>query len=303
MRGSEIRVLQALEEEQTISELAEHLDLSKSYVSELVSDLEEQRLVYTHKEGKNKLVKSSEHRFIERLQHLDRGFPHIDFSELLTWKTFAALYYLDEKRAVSEIADLTGDYRNTVNRVLDKLTNRGITGKDGAEYRLNNQFQELHELAQEYVTHRHRLDTPASSFSIVWEDLDRIFVETDEAIDGGQFTETGPGHFQEFGVPLIDTSANHYLHTETEYELTVPELINHTLLIDSETRHQTYCLLLIEKLGPAKDSVLGSAKRYGTEKRIERLYEYLDSKGEQNPVDLPRWDDFTTTAADYGIQI
>jgi hypothetical protein len=38
MRGSETRVLQALEEEQTISELAEHLDLSKGYVFELVSD-------------------------------------------------------------------------------------------------------------------------------------------------------------------------------------------------------------------------------------------------------------------------
>jgi len=303
MRGSEIRVLQALEEERTVSELAEHLDLSKNYVSELVSDLEKQRLVYTRKEGKKKLVNASKHRFIERLQHLDREFPHIDFSELLTLKTFAVLYYLDEKRTVSKVADLTGDYRNTVNRVLDKLTTRGITGKDGAEYRLNEQFEELHELAQEYVTHRHRLDTPASSFSIVWEDLDRFLVETDEQIDGSQFTETGPQRFQDFGIPLFDTSTNHYLYTKTDYELTVPELISHTLLIDSGTRHQTFCLLLFEKHGPDRDSMLEVAERYGTEKQVERLYEYLDSKGEKNPVDFPRWDEFIATAADYGIQI
>ena len=296
-------MLQALEEGRTVSELAEHLDLSKSYISELVSDLEKQRLVYTRKEGKNKLVSASEHQFIERLQHLDREFPHIGFSELLTRKTFAVLYYLDEKRTVSEIADLTGEYRNTVNRVVGKLTERGITGKDGAEYQLNNQFRELHELAQEYVTHRHRLDTPASSFSIAWEDLDRFLVETDKEIDGSQFTETGPQRFQDFGIPLFDTSTNHYIYTKTDYELTVPELISHTLLIDSGTRHQTFCLLLLEKHGPAKDSVLESAERYGTEKQVERLYEYLDSKDEQNPVDLPRWDDFTDTAADYGIQI
>jgi hypothetical protein len=248
-------------------------------------------------------VKSSDHQFVERLQHLDREFPHVDFSELLTQKTLAVLYFSDERRTVAEMAELTGDYRNTVDRVLDKLTNRGITGKDGAEYHLNDQFEELHELARDYVSHKHKSDTPASSFSIVWEDFDRFLVETDEEIDDEQFTGTGPGRFQEFGIPLFDTSTNHYLCTKTDYELTVPELINHTLLIDSGTRHQTYCLLLIEKHGPAKDSVLGSAERYGTEKQVERLYEYLDSKGEQSPVDLPHWDDFTTTAAGYGIQI
>ena len=296
-------MLQALEEERTVSELAEHLDLSKSYISELVSDLEEQRLVYTHKEGKNKLVNASEHRFVKTLQQLNHEYPHIDFSELLTRKTFAVLYFLDEERTVAEMAELTGDYRNTVNRVLDKLTNRGITGKDEAEYRLNEHFEELHELAQEYVTHRHRLDTPAPSFSIIWEDINRFLVETDEEIDDRQFTKTGPQQFEDFEIPLIDTSTNHYLYTETDYELTVPELISHTLLIDSGTRHQTFCLLLLEKQGPAKDSVLESARRYGTEKQVERLYEYLDSKGEQNPVDFPHWDDFVAAAADYGIQI
>jgi len=296
-------VLQALDGEQTVSKLAEHLDLSRSYISELICDLEDRQLVYTHKEGKNKLVNTSEHRFVEKLQQLNHEYPHIDFSELLTSKTFTVLYYLDEKRTVSEIADLTGEYRNTVNRIINKLTKRGVTGKDGTEYHLNDQFQGLNELAQDYTSHKHRSETPASTFSIVWEGFDRFLVETNETLDDERFTETGPQRFEEFGIPLLDTSTNHYLHTETDYELTVPELINHTLLIDSETRHQTYCLLLIEKHDPVRDSVLESAKRYGTEKQVERLYEYLKSKGEQNPVDLPQWDEFAATAADYGIQI
>lgn len=303
MRGSEIQVLQALEEERTISELAEHLDLSRSYVSELVTNLEEQQLVYTRKEGRNKLVKTAGRQFVERLQRLNREFPHIDFSELLTRKTFAVLYHLDQERTVAEIAGLTGDYRNTVNRVLNKLTKRGITGKDGTEYRLNDQFRELRGLAQEYATHRHRLDTPASSFSILWEDFDRFLVGTDEEIDDDRFTETGPGRFQEFGIPLIDTAANHYLHAETDYTLTVPELISHTLLVDSGTRHRTYALLLLEKHDHDKDSVLGVAERYGIRDRIEQLYNFLETQGERRPDDLPEWEQFASTAADYGVKV
>jgi DNA-binding MarR family transcriptional regulator len=303
MRGSEIRVLQALEEEQSLSELAEELDLSENYTSELVSDLEEKDLVYTRKDGKTKLAKASGNRVVELLQALKHDYPHIEFADLLTPKAFGVLYYLNERRTVSEISELTGDYRNTVNRILSKLTDRGICGKDGAHYQLNDQFQQLHQLAESYATHQHKLETPVSSFSILWETYDRFLVETEEAIESESFESTGPARFQEFGIPLLNTSKKHYLYTDQDYQLTVPELVSHTLLVDSGTRHQTYCLLLLEKHDPDKERVLESADTYDLQETVETLYRYLETKGKTRTESLPPWTEFESTADDYGVQV
>jgi len=69
-----------------------------------------------------KRVVPSDARAVERYQDLVRQHSHIEFPELLTGKALEVLYYLDQPRTVSEIADRSDNYRNTVNRVLKRFS-------------------------------------------------------------------------------------------------------------------------------------------------------------------------------------
>jgi hypothetical protein len=62
---------------------------------------------------------------IELSQDLIRQRSCVEFPELLIGKTLKTLYYLNQPRAVSETADWSDNYHNTVNRVLKWFRNRG----------------------------------------------------------------------------------------------------------------------------------------------------------------------------------
>ncbi len=156
LRRIELEVLAAVERGDTISELATKFDHSKSYLSRAVGELVEKGLVYTECDGRRKRVIPSDARAVELYQDLVRQHSHIEFPELLTGKALEVLYYLDELRTVSEIADRSDNYRNTVNRVLKRFRDRSLVGTDDGRYDFNADFDRLHEFARELAHHLHR---------------------------------------------------------------------------------------------------------------------------------------------------
>jgi predicted transcriptional regulator len=301
---SELRVLEALQTEMSITELATSLDRSTSYTSEVISRLEETELVYTRRDGKEKKVKPVENRVVELLQELGQTHPHIDFPALISGTTIPLLYYLNTEQTVTELAEETDNYRNTVNRILKQLLNRGILRKQGPRYRLNEEFQVLHDFSREYVHHVHRTTVAeyTSDFTILWESLDEFLMQTGDAIDHDAFVETGPSQFQQHGLPLIPTGSRYYFYSEQTQELTIPALICQTLLIDESTRYQTYCLLLIRKKTVENGQLLEVAEKYGVEKTVQQLIDYLDTGGEENSPSLPSWEEFQAVAVDYEVE-
>jgi DNA-binding transcriptional ArsR family regulator len=121
LRRIELEVLAIVERGDTISELATKLDHSESYLSRAVTDLVEKGLLYTERDGRRKRVVPSDARAVEIYQDLVRQHSHIDFSELLTGKTFEVLYYLDQPRTVTDLAARTVD-------VLPRLKTRESHG-------------------------------------------------------------------------------------------------------------------------------------------------------------------------------
>ena len=132
-----------------ITELATKLDRSESYLSRAVAELTEKGLVYTQSDGRRKRVIPSDARVVELYQDLVRQHSHIDFPELLTGKALEILYYHDQPRTVADVGDRSDNYRNTVNRVLKRLRDRGLVGTDDGRYHFNGDFERLHEFARE----------------------------------------------------------------------------------------------------------------------------------------------------------
>jgi DNA-binding MarR family transcriptional regulator len=210
----ELEVLATVDRGDTISELATKLDHSESYLSRAVADLVEKGLVYTERDGRRKRVVPSDARAVELYRDLIRQHSHIEFPELLTGKALEVLYYLDQPRTVSEIADRSDNYRNTVNRILKRLRDRGLVGTADGRYEFNADFDRLHKFARELTHHRHRLEAVAPKGTILWEDYDEFLFQAETEIDAEAFHETGPARFAAFDLQFLLTGHRYYVYSE-----------------------------------------------------------------------------------------
>ncbi len=305
LRRIELEVLATVDRGDTISELATKLDHSESYLSRAVADLVEKGLVYTKRDGRRKRVVPTDARAVELYQNLVRQHSHIDFPELLTGKALEVLYYLDQPRTVSEIADRSDNYRNTVNRVLKRFRDRGLVGGDDGRYKFNADFDCLHEFARELVHHLHRqrLESVALKGTILWEDYDEFLSQTETEIDAERFHETGLARFAAFDLQFLLTGHRYYVYSEEHDTVSAAELCCHTLLIDDGSRHRSYCLLLLSHVDVDEENLREQAAKYDLEHEIDALLRYLETHGEVDNDRLPEWGEFQELAADYEVQL
>ncbi|WP_058365188.1 helix-turn-helix transcriptional regulator [Haloparvum sedimenti] len=304
LRRIELEVLAAVDRGDTISELATKLDHSESYLSRAVTDLVEKGLVYTERDGRRKRVVPSDARAVELYRDLVRQHSHIEFPELLTGKALEVLYYLDQPRTVSEIADRSDNYRNTVNRVLKRFRDRGLVGTDDGQYEFNADFDRLHEFARELAhhSHRQRLESVASKGTILWENYDEFLAQTETEIDVEGFHETGLSRFAVFDLQFLLTGHRYYVYSEDLDAVSPADLCCHTLLIDDGSRYRSYCLLLLSHVDVDEDDLREQAEKYDLEDEIDVLLRYLQTHGEVDDDRLPEWDEFQELAADYKIE-
>ncbi|MDZ7730584.1 MAG: helix-turn-helix domain-containing protein [Natrialbaceae archaeon] len=302
---AELQALEALQEESTVSGLAENLDRSRSYVSELVSRMESKGLVHTTREGKKKWINRSDARAIELFDSVVHQYTHIPFPELLGGTALRLLYYLDSPTTAAQLAEHVGVHRSTVHRSLSPLETRGMIYRSDGKYTLNDEFEELATLAREcaHVQHRQCVKNHVDSFTILWESLDEFLVQTRSAIEDDDFHLTGPALFQTYDLPLMTRQRRYYLYSESIEKVSPAELCCHMLVIDDGTRSQSYCLLLISETAIDRDTLLEAAQTYDVTERVSALLEYLDTAGESRSGNLPRWEEFRSLADEYGVAV
>ena len=302
---AELRALEALQGESTVSGLAEELDRSRSYVSELVDRMESKGLVHTSREGKQKQINRSDARAIELFDSFVQQYTHIPFPELLGGATLRILCYLQSPATATQLAEQVDVHRSTVHRSLSPLENRGMIYKSDGKYTLNDEFEELSTVAHEFahLRHRHRVEDHAESFTLLWESLDEFLVQTRAEIEEDAFHLTGPELFQTYDLPLMARQRRYYLYSESVDDVSPAELCCHMLVIDDGTRSQSYCLLLISETAIERGELLEAAEKYGVDERVSNLLEYLDTEGESRSGRLPRWEEFRELADDYGVAV
>ncbi|GAB7092787.1 MarR family transcriptional regulator [Halorubrum luteum] len=304
LRRIELEVLATVDRGDTISELAAKLDHSESYLSRAVADLVEKGLVYTERDGRRKRVVPSDARAVELYQDLVRQHSHIDFPELLTGKALEVLYYLNQPRTVSEIANRSDNYRNTVNRVLKRFRDRGLVGTADGRYDFNADFDRLHEFARELAHHLHRqrLEAIAPKGTILWEDYDEFLAQAETEIDAEEFHETGLARFAAFDLQFLLTGHRYYVYSEDIDAVSPAELCCHTLLIDDGSRHRSYCLLLLSHVDVGEEDLRAQAAKYGLEDVTDALLQYLETQGEVEDDRLLAWSEFQKLAGEYEIE-
>jgi predicted transcriptional regulator len=302
---AELRGLAVARGEPSVSALAEKLDRSVNYVSELVGGMQEKGLVHTTRSGKTKHVHRSSARAIELFNQFVQRYPHIPFPELLAGATLRVLYHLDEPASPTDLAERADVHRSTVYRSLSPLQHRGIVYRDDGRFALNDEFEELATLAREFAHHRNRnrVEAHVDTYTILWESLDEFLVQSDEPIEADAFHVTGPERFQDYDLPLLARQRRYYLYSESKDELSPAELCCHMLVIGGDTRSRSYCLLLLSAVNIDRDELLALAATYDVEDDVAGLLEYLDTHGEKRTASLPTWEEFSDLADEYGVAI
>ena len=302
---AELRMLAALDSESTVSELADELDRSVNYVSELVERADEKGLVHTRRSGKTKRVQRSDAKAVELFDTFVQQYSHIPFPELLGGATLRALYYLNSPASATDLADLVGVHRSTVHRALSPLQDRGILYKSDGKYVVNDEFEELVTLAREFahLRNRNRVKDHVDSYTILWESLDEFLVQTNEEIESDAFLVTGPERFQTFDLPLLARQRRYYLYSESKDDISAAELCCHMLAIDEGARSRSYCLLLLTSEDVDQDELLSLAERYEVRTIVVDLLAYLESKGEVQADRLPTWSEFRDLTDEYGVAV
>ena len=294
-----------------ISTLADQLDWSAGHTSRIVSELEAYGYVRTKQSGRQKLVSPTEIEPIEQLEGLLTEYSHMDLPDLIAGAGLLVLYYLDQGRTATELAELSGVSQATIYRRLDDFQRIGVVGKSKSQYRLNDPFAVLAPIAQGLLHQKHRREAErhASGLNFLWETHDEFLFACDGDVTADGFYLTGPALFEAFDVPLLTRDRRHYFRTDRLSEITPAELVCHTLLIDDGPRYRTYCLLLMQQQDIERPELRKRAEHYLPEATndldtvVDELIEYLETDGTTTTEQLPKWEDFKQTARDYEITV
>jgi len=192
LRRIELEALSTVDRGDTISELAMKLDHSESYLSRAVGDLVEgARLHGTRRPAKTgRPVGCSRRRTLSGPR--PPALPHRVPRAVDRQGTRGALL---SRPATNRRRDRrpSDNYRNTVNRVLKRIRDRGLVGTDDGHYDFNADFNRLHAFARELAHHLHRqrLEAVASKGTILWEDYDEFLAQAETEIDAEGSTKPG----------------------------------------------------------------------------------------------------------------
>lgn len=305
LETKELRLLAVVDTSRKRQELVDELEYAPQSVTTAAARLETVGLLRREREAGATVYVPTDTRCGELFQSLVKGKPHVDFPALLSPAVRELLYYLPpgEGRLAAELADDVSYSRATVYRKLKTLTNRAIVGKEHDRYRLLDDFAELHEFVRElrHRRHRTRVTDDLDGGTLLWESYDEFLARSDEPVEDPQYRRTGLDAFSEYGLEFFTPSGYYYFYADRDSS--PADLACHLLLIENDSRHRKYALLLLARTDVSPEAVRAAASHYGVLDAMEPLLESLETGGRSSADDAPSWDEMQSLADEYGVTL
>mgnify|MGYP006285275105 CR=1 FL=1 len=302
-----LRVLAVLDTSKRRQEIAEELEYHPDTVTQAVTELQNLGLVNRKSRDGERVIVPTDARCVELFQTIVKEKPYIDFPDLLSPSIREVLYYLSPEKewSAAELTERVSYSRATVYRKLKTLTNRAIVTKDHGQYRLSEEFSTLHQFAWElrHQYHRSLVRENLDRGTLVWEDSTSFVARSESTIDEPNYTRTGLDAFSSYGLEFFTTSGVYYFYTDSEEELSPADIACHLLLIDNDSRHRKYALLLIVKTDVSMEVAREAASRYKVLDTMEPLLKYLETEGKKTTDWTPPWEEMQSLANEYEVTL
>ncbi|NJE04105.1 MarR family winged helix-turn-helix transcriptional regulator [Thermococcus sp. MV11] len=285
---AELRVLLAVEEPITMTELASKLGLSKGTLSALLHSLEGKGLVEL--EGKKPMVvKPAENRVNHLLRSIKLGYPHVKMEDILTGSRLKVLSALEvEKPQPFWLVQLKANVsRATLHRVLNGLMEPLVVGRKKEGYFVSERFAPFKAFADEYFYLQNSIKAKEldPNASVVWSGVEELILATSsfKGKSVGEFQLTGLARFADFGLPLISSGVYHYYWPGQK--LSLEEVIVHALKLGRDTRGLLYSIVLLRGKGFDERKLKRLAAKFDVSDIVGELLEYLS--GVDKPYPFP----------------
>lgn len=301
------RVLAVLDTPKGRQEIAEELEYHPDTVTKAATELQEIGLVKRERRDRKRVLAPTDVRSVELFQSVLKDKPYIDFLDLLSPSIREVLYYLspEEECSAAELTERVSYSQATVYRKLKTLTNRAVVTKNYGQYRLSNEFSTLQQFVRElrHQYHRSRMQEDLDRGTLIWEDYASFLARSESVLNDPNYTRTGLDAFSNHGLDFFTTSGYYYFYTDSGKELSPADLACQLLLIENDSRHRKYVLLLIAKSDISMDQVRKAASRYDLSDVVDPLLSYLDSKGKQTADVTPPWGEMQSLADEYEVAL
>ncbi len=90
-----------------------------------------------------------------------------------------------------------------------------------------------------------------------------------------------------FNLQCLLTRNRYYHYSEDLKAVSPAELCCYTLLIDDDTRHRSYCLLLLRHVDVDEGELRDQAAKYGLKDEIDALLQFLGARGDVDDDRFP----------------
>ena len=281
MRRGEVLILHELQSgTRTVGELADDIDKSQGWTSELVSSLEDQHLVA--KDERVTIADTYEARLVADL------VENYNLEMVLVGKREEVLTaLLSGPKTVGEL-EQEGFATSTVYDALDDLRAVGAVTEAEDGYRI------AEETLRRFLEAR---ETTAEPFDTVYTAGDATIIKTDEKAEG---TPTAFSAFRRYGVDYFPNDTYRYDGpNEPEREA----VLVHAVRFAENKKQMTLCGVFYLRHRATLD--LSELWRLaGTWDCVERwadLMAYLDQREVRNEEMFLPWDEFTSIARDYDV--
>ncbi len=286
-----------LKTEMTISEIANQLDLSVPTISKYVNlSIRRQNGILQKNKIKRKVfVKRANTVHANLLTSIITEFPRWDIPELFSHSNLKVASIMNTPMRIKDIAFLTNLSRQQVKNCLNTLSKVAIVIKKQNRYQSNPSQKLVKDFINSYYTHLHesRLKNTSKNNVIIWQRGYEYLFKTKE---NSNEQKTATSVFHRYDLPLI-TNEQYYFHTDRD--LDIKDHMIHTILIDpNSTTYNIYAALLYQKTKP--DKIEQRAILYDLEEHITSIINFLKTKT-TNKNCLPPWDEYESTARDYGV--
>lgn len=292
------------------AELAEQTAYSRGHVYRVLDGLLDAGLIEESRGPHNqRRVRPSNVPVVEAYRRLVGTLGHVEWPELLSAATIRVAWFLDEPRRVVTIADRLGVSRQAVNAALSPLKGRAMLAPAGPEYALADDLEPLGTFVREAVSHEHRqrVRKRAPTATVEWCDPKRALVgplrhEDTESLQASEdWQPSGLAGFREYGLTFYLSGEPLFWHDPLG-DGSPADLVCHTLLGGEDSRRVSYAMLLIEAASIDERALLETARWYGLESTVERIYEAIDGTFESNAdVALPSEPEYAKLKSQYDI--
>ncbi|ASJ16539.1 hypothetical protein A3L04_05350 [Thermococcus chitonophagus] len=278
----ELKVLATIiEEETTLKDLAQILNLSKSTLSTILHPLKEKGLVELERRRKL-IVRPSKAKATSLLHTIILKYPQLNILEILAGNSLKVLSALEvEKPQPAWLIELKANVsRATLYRSLNKLMDRLIVGEKGGGYFITEKFADLKFFADEYfyLQNSIRVKRFNESASLVWSGVGEFILVTKrfkgKAI--GRFQLTGPLRLSDYGVSLISPGIYHYYWPAEN--LALEDVIVHTVKVYHDGRGLLYVIEVLKTNNFDERRIKKLAAKFGVSEIVNGILDHLKGK-------------------------